>query len=102
MGPLAYVDNSRWQFLPYQSASAWQDYLNRIYVPHLQHLQALYARVPDLIQLGDQALRSSAPSWADYFGRQEFRIKGGYRMLPRSGICWMSSRPGVSVATCVH
>ena len=37
--------------------------------------------MPDLIQLGDQALRSSAPSWADYFGRHEFRIKGGYRML---------------------
>ena len=26
-------------------------------------------------------MRSSALSWADYFGRHEFRIKGGYRML---------------------
>lgn len=81
LGPLAYVDNSRWQFLPYQSAHAWQDYLNRIYVPHLQHLQALYARVPDLIKLGDQSVRASAPVWTDYFGRHEFRVKGGYRML---------------------
>lgn len=81
LGPLAYVDNSRWQFLPYQSAGSWQDYLNRVYVPQLQHLQALYGRVPDLVQYGDQTLRSSAPAWGDYFARHEFRVKGGYRML---------------------
>lgn len=81
LGPLAYVDNTRWQFLPYQSAGGWQNYLNRVYVPQLQHLQALYARVSGLVQFGDQTLRTSSPDWSDYFARHEFRVKRGYRML---------------------
>jgi SAM-dependent methyltransferase len=81
IGPLSFVELARWQFMPYESAPNWQAWLQQLYVPQLQRLQALYSRLPVLALQGDQYLRPSSPAMSDYLARHELRTRGGYRLL---------------------
>lgn len=81
VGPVSLVDQSRWEFRPYESAPGWTAYVQQVYMPLLQQCQRLIARLPDLASLGNQRLPVSSPMLADYLARHESLARGGYRLL---------------------
>jgi SAM-dependent methyltransferase len=81
LGPVSLIRNSQWQFVPFESAAGWKAYLNRVYIAHLQQVQAVCVEYAQLSTIGDHVLASSSGSLSRLLALHEHRTRSGYRML---------------------
>jgi SAM-dependent methyltransferase len=81
LGPMSFVNHSQWQFATFDSAPAWSQWVATVYVPYLQRVQGVMARLPGLGELPDQHSPATASAHCQFLLRQDYLLRGGYRLL---------------------